>query len=93
MKKGERKMKTKEANRPVYAKKVGSVRVAVWANGNEERTYFNVSVARQYRDGEQFKESSSLNGLGDVACLREALRHVADWLSRQEDEAGVEGEE
>ena len=79
-------MKTKEATRPVYVKQVGAVRAAVWANGNDERTFFNVSVSRRYRDGEQFKESSSLNGLGDVACLREALVHVANWLSHADDE-------
>ena len=88
-------MKTKETNRPVYTKKIGSVRTVVWANnsGNSDRIFFNVQVSRTYRDGDEFKESNSLNGLGDVACLREALRHVADWLSRQDDEVGSEGEE
>jgi len=86
-------MKTKEANRPVYVKQVGAVRAAVWANGNDERTYFNVSVTRMYRDGETFKESTSLNGLGDVACLKEALRHVANWLSQADDESRNDAEE
>ena len=48
-------MKTKEANRPAYVKQVGAMRAAVWANGNDERTYFNVTVTRTYRDGETFK--------------------------------------
>lgn len=85
---------SKETNRPpVYAKKVGNVRVCVWANGDEQRTFFNVTIGRTYRDGEQFKESNSLNGLGDVACLTEALRHVADWLSDSDDRGQDGGEE
>jgi len=86
-------MKTKETNRPVYVKQVGAVRAAVWANGNDERTYFNVAVTRTYRDGETFKESNSLNGLGDVACLQEALRHVANWLSQVDDQSRVDSDE
>ena len=81
-------MKTIETNRPAYVKKIGAVRVAVWANQKDGRTFFNVSVSRTYKDGESFKESNSLNGLADVACLREALCHVANWLSRVEDNEG-----
>ena len=86
-------MKSKETNRPVYVKQVGAVRACVWANGNDERTYFNVSATRRYREGEQFKESTSLNGLGDVACLQEALRHVANWLSQADDQMQNESDE
>ncbi len=79
-------MKTNEKSRPAFVKQVGAVRTVVWANGNDERTFFNVSVTRRYREGDQFKESTSLNGLGDVACLKEALVHVANWLSQADDE-------
>jgi hypothetical protein len=80
-------MKTTESNRPAYTKKIGAVRVAVWANQKDDRTFYNISVNRIFRDGDVFKESSSLNGLADIACLREALSHVATWLSRAEDAA------
>jgi hypothetical protein len=93
MKTGERTMKAKETNRPAYVKRVGNVKVAVFLNGGGEgRTYHNVSIARTYRDGDAFKESNTLNGLADVACLKEALGHVADWISHFEDE-GANGDE
>jgi hypothetical protein len=88
MKQGERKMNKRESNRPAYVKRVGNVKVAVFLNGGGEgKTYHNVSVSRTYRDGDTFKESSTLNGLADVACLKEALGHVTDWISRYEDDA------
>lgn len=82
-------MKTTDtpANRPAYSKRIGAVRVAVWKNASEGRTFFNVNVTRTYRDGETFKESNSLNGLADVACLKEALEHVSAFISQAEDEA------
>jgi len=81
-------MKTKGTNSPAYVKRVGSVKVAVFLNGgNEGKTYHNVSIARTYRDGDAWKESNSLNGLADVACLKEALEHVGNWISHFEDEA------
>ena len=83
-------MKSTETNRPAYVKKIGAVRVAIWANQKDDRTFFNISISRTYRDGETFKESNSLNGLADVACLKEALCHVATWLSRAEDNDATE---
>lgn len=79
-------MKPNEKNSPVFVKQVGAVRAVVWANGNDERTYFNFSATRRYREGDQWKESTSLNGLGDVACLKEALIHVGNWLSQADDQ-------
>lgn len=75
-----------QSNRPAYSKRIGAVRVAVWRNSTEGRTFFNVNVTRTYRDGETFKESNSLNGLADVACLKEALDHVSAFISHAEDE-------
>lgn len=86
-------MKTNEKTRPVYSKKIGAIRTSVWTGGNEEKTFFNISIARIYRDGDQFKESNTLNGLADVACLKEALIHVANWLSRADDEMHNGGDE
>lgn len=86
-------MKTQEKNRPVYSKKIGAIRASVWAGGNEEKTFFNISISRVYRDGDQFKESNTLNGLADVACLKETLIHVANWLSQADDEMHNGGDE
>jgi hypothetical protein len=87
------KKSNQDAAGPVYVKKVGNVRVAIWLNGTERSHFYNVTVARQYRDGDAFKESSTLNGLGDVACLRQALEHVAKWLNRADDVSREQAED
>src|SRR2546421_455419 len=90
-------MKAKEANRPVFTKKVGNVRAIVWCNKSDSngnsRQFLNVQLERIYVENGEFKATQYFNGLGDVACLLEALRHAANWLSEQDDVQEVESEE
>lgn len=83
---------TKE-NGPVYSKRIGLVRVSIFENAHEGRTYHNVTVSRRYRDGDEWKDTNSLNGLADVACLKEALQHATAWLNARDDEQNAAAEE
>ena len=60
-----------EKNRPCYDKRIGSIRVAIWENTSESngtpKKWHNVSIIRRYKDGNDWKESPTLNGLGDLA--------------------------
>ena len=74
------KTKQKNGNRPAYAKRIGNVRVTVWENENEGQTYFNSSLVRRYKDGDEWKESSNLNGLSDITAAVFALNCAATCL-------------
>ncbi|MCY2990846.1 MAG: hypothetical protein NTY19_23660 [Planctomycetota bacterium] len=79
---------------PAYVKRVGAVRLAVWEKeAAEGRIFHNVSILRRYKDGEEWKDSSTFNGLSDLASLKEALAHVTAWISHREDSIAQEGEE
>ncbi len=90
----DKKKKTNGNNRPAYAKRVGSIRVTVWQNQTAEgKTFFNSSLVRRYKDGDEFKESNSLNGLADIASAMFALNAAAKFISNTEDEQNQDANE
>jgi hypothetical protein len=86
-----------EKQRPCYEKRVGNIRVAIWenvsegtANGNATtRQWHNIALTRRYKVGTEWKEASTLNGLGDLAQAAVALRLAEQWVAqRQESSQG-----
>jgi len=75
---------------PSYVKRVGAVRGSVWKNENESRTYWNISLVRRFKDGEEWRDISTLNGTADAVAAREVLRCCVDYIHQQEDAASVD---
>jgi hypothetical protein len=87
--KEERKMsRNKQGNeksRPVFERRLGSIRVAVWQNAAPDGgVWWNISIVRRYRDGEEWKEAQTFNGLADLALVREAATLAGSWIAAQE---------
>jgi hypothetical protein len=80
-------------NRPVHVVRFGTVKAAVWRNmvdmGNASRPMYNVTVSRSYKDGEEWKDSSSF-GPEDLLPLAKALdeAHTFIYEQRAADAAG-----
>lgn len=72
-------------NKPVYEKRIGSVRLAIWENENDKKTWFNISVVRRFKEGEEWKETSTFNGLSDLTHLAKAVELGIAWIERRED--------
>ncbi len=80
-----RASKSEDRNRPVFEKRLGAIRVAVWANVSPANdTWWNISIVRRYRDGEEWKEANTFNGLGDLALVKEGVTLAAAWINAQE---------
>jgi hypothetical protein len=80
---------SKKLNLPVFSKQFGAVRVAVWESTTDEgRVFYNATITRSYREknSEEWKESSSFNGLTDLALVREAARLAANFIEARERE-------
>lgn len=80
---------SKKTNTPVYSQQLGAIRAAVWESATDEgRVFHNVTITRSYREknSEEWKESSSFNGLADLALVREAARLAASWIEQRERE-------
>lgn len=78
---------------PSYMKRVGMLRGTVWENENEGRTYFNVNVVRRYRDGEEWKDGASINGIADIVAAIEVLECCKTYIHSREDASAVDADE
>lgn len=73
-------------NRPIHEIKLGRIRASIWANGRDgKNTWFNVSFARLYRDGDEWKTTSSF-GRDDLPLVSKAaeMAYAWIWTGRQE---------
>jgi hypothetical protein len=84
------KQPERTANLPVFTCRHRALKAAVWRNETENGVMFNTTVSRSYRDGEQWRESSSF-GYDDVLIVAELLRachgFISQEMSRQSEEA------
>lgn len=76
------------AKRPVWEKRLGQIRVAIWENKSDSgATWFNVSLVRRVKDGEEWKEYSTYNGLADLAIVKQAVELAISWIVCHSDDA------
>jgi hypothetical protein len=88
---GETPMKNEQQSAPAFSKQLGNIRVAVWRNEVNGRTYYNTTLTRQYRDkDEQFQESNSFNGQADLVLVQSAASQAAEWIDAQERATAIE---
>ena len=67
-------------NRPVHEIKLGRIRASIWTNSSDRQdVWFNVSVSRVYRDGDQWKTSTSF-GRDDLPLVAKAVEMAYAWI-------------
>ena len=74
---------SKPVNRPVQEVRHGHIKALVWANDTSNGTRFNVTLARIYKDGEEWKETSSF-GRDDLLLLAKTIDQVHTWILDQQ---------
>jgi len=78
-------MSEKENNKPMFERRLGHCRVAVWENQTSEgRKWFNVAITRRYKSGDDWKETATFNGLGDLALVSECVSLAKSWIASRE---------
>ena len=73
---------TATATRPVHEIKMGRVKAAIWANESKNGTLYNVTVKRIYKDGDEWKESTSF-GRDDLLPLAKLADLAHSWIIDQ----------
>lgn len=66
-------------NQPAAKFRVGYVSATVWHNDN----FFNVEVSKSYKDGDEWKDTSSL-GHGDILNAVQVLQRAENWIADQQ---------
>jgi hypothetical protein len=70
--------------KPVHEIRLGRIRAAIWANrGESHAPWFNITISRLYKDGEQWKDSTSF-GRDDLPLVAKAADMAYAWIWSQE---------
>ena len=72
-------MPTQQPVKPVHEVRLGSLKAAIWQNKTDNGTRFNVTVARIYKDGEQWKSTDSF-GRDDLLPLAKVIDQAHSWI-------------
>jgi len=81
-----------EKKEPVFEKRLGNIRVAIWENeangatGKASQKWHNVSITRRYQVGEEWKEASTFAGLRDLALVSECIGIAKTWIGQRQEE-------
>jgi hypothetical protein len=67
-------------NRPVHEIRLGRIRASVWTNESTgQDVWFNVSISRLYRDGNEWKTTTSF-GRDDLPLVAKAAEMAYAWI-------------
>ena len=70
------------AKAPVHEVRLGRIKAAVWENTTENGVRHNVTICRLYKDGDQWKDSSSF-GRDDLPLLIKVADKAHNWIFNQ----------
>ena len=68
--------------RPVHELRLGRIRAAVWENSTQNGTRHNVTVSRLYKDGDDWRDSTSF-GRDDLPLLAKVADLAHSWIFEQ----------
>ena len=72
-------MSTATKARPVHELRMGRIRAAIWANETQNGTRHNVTVSRIYKDGDDWKDSTSF-GRDDLPLVAKVADLAHSWI-------------
>ena len=67
---------------PVHEIRLGRIRAAIWVNETQKGTRHNVTVSRLYKDGDDWRDSSSF-GRDDLPLVAKVVDQAHDWIFGQ----------
>jgi hypothetical protein len=68
---------------PVHEVRIGLIKAAIWANPTDDGVRHNVTFERSYRDGEEWKTTTSF-GRDDLLTLAKAADLAHSWIIQPE---------
>ena len=67
-------------NPPAFSIRKHGLKATVWRNETRNGALYNVTLVRTYRDGEEFKDTTSL-GFDDLANAAKLLLDAESWIT------------
>lgn len=75
-----------KAVRPIHEIRLGRIKAAIWENATQNGTRHNVTVSRLYKDGDEWKDSTSF-GRDDLPLVSKVVDQAHSWIFTQGHEA------
>jgi hypothetical protein len=75
-------------NRPVHEVRIGRVRAAIWENETQNGTRHNVTLSRLYKDGDDWRDSTSF-GRDDLPLVAKVVDRAHTWIFQAAAEAAA----
>ena len=67
---------------PVHEVRAGRIRASIWSNPSEKGVWHSVTLSRLYKDGDDWKDSSSF-GKDDLLLLAKVIDKAHSWIIEQ----------
>lgn len=72
------------AKGPVHEVRLGRIKAVIWENSTEHGVRHNVTICRLYKDGNQWKDSTSF-GRDDLPLVMKVADQAHSWIFNQSD--------
>ncbi len=72
----------KEKVKPVHEIRLGRIKAAIWENETQNGTMFNVTISRLWKDGSQWRDSTSF-GRDDLPLVAKVADFAHTWILTQ----------
>lgn len=73
--------------KPVHEVRLGRVKAAIWANETEQGIRHNVTIARIYKDGNEWKSSQSF-GRDELPLVQKVADMAHSWIFQHGQDSG-----
>ena len=75
--------------KPVHEVRMGRIKAAIWANETDNGTRHNVTITRLYKDGDEWKTSTSF-GREELPLVAKVADMAHSWIYQQGQESNGE---
>jgi len=72
--------------KPVHELRLGRIKAAIWANETDNGTRHNVTITRLYKDGDEWKTSTSF-GREELPLVAKIADMAHTWIYQQGQES------
>jgi hypothetical protein len=76
--------------KPVHEVRLGRIKAAIWANETDNGTRHNVSITRLYKDGDEWKTSTSF-GREELPLVAKVADLAHTWIYQHGQETNGNG--
>lgn len=70
-------------SKPEFSVKFGSVRASVWKNEGKNGSWYSITIVRVYKQGDEYKESSSFS-LEELPLVQLVADRAFHWVAEHQ---------